>query len=65
MCLDNADMVIEHDKDEFVNFLTQMYDECPNLNIIVTSSRGFDYCLPNDVILKPQLLHSLKMIDSV
>ena len=53
MCLDNADMVIEHDKDEFVNFLTQMYDECPNLNIIVTSSRGFDYCLPNDVILKP------------
>ncbi len=52
LCLDNADMAIKYDIDEFLNFLEEMYDECQNLYIVVTSSHGID-CLPNNQIFKP------------
>ena len=56
-------MTIEHDNEEFLNFLDIMYDKCPNLYIIITSGRGLDF-LPGGMHLKPQFLSALRKIDS-
>ena len=56
-------MAIEHDNEEFLDFLAKMYNECPNLYIIITSSRGID-CLPNGIHVKSQFLSALRTIDS-
>ena len=37
MCLDNAEEIIINDIGEFKFFLSELYNYCPNLRIIVTS----------------------------
>ena len=66
MCLDNANQLIEHDRSEFFYFLATLYDDCPNLRLIVTSDRWIDFgLLPNKVTIKPYLLRPLKDSQSV
>ena len=40
LCLDNISSLLEHDKErEFINFLEELQENCPNLRTVVTSSR--------------------------
>ena len=57
LCLDDAGKIIEHDGEEFTSFLTQLYDECPKLHIIITSNIGV--VLGKDIPMKPILLKEL------
>ena len=59
LCIDNCSLLIEDDKEEFVYILSELYDECPRLRIIVTSCRDFG-SLPNNQNAKPYLLQQLK-----
>ena len=48
MCLDNAGSVMQHNKVDFIDLLTKLYDECKNLSLIVTA-RCYNFgVLPND-----------------
>ena len=62
MCLDNAGQVMRHDKDEFIDLLSQLYDECQDLSLIVTASYDFGV-LPN--LFQPIFLKQLSANDSV
>ena len=46
LCLDNAEDVIQNDNYEFLNFLSELYDECDNLKVLVTTYRVLNE-LPN------------------
>ena len=39
LCLDNAENAIEKDNDEFTKFLAELYDECDNLCVLITTNR--------------------------
>lgn len=65
ICLDNVSTLIEHNREEFVQFLSLMYNECPNLRIIITSNSDIGHIPNNNMVIKPYLLQQLKDSDSV
>lgn len=64
LCLDNANNLIKYDREELASFLASLYDNCPNLRIIVTADRSFGR-LPNNVNVKPYLLRPLRENETV
>ena len=40
MCLDNAEDLIQHELEQFDRLLSNLYDQCENLSIIITSRKG-------------------------
>lgn len=63
LCLDNADKIIDEDKDEFVAFLADLNDYCEDLHIFVTSNITMGQ-LPNQTFPKPYLLKPLHSQES-
>ena len=59
LCLDNAEEIILNENSEFKQVLYDLFEYCPNLYIIVTSSKNIGP-LPNDLPPTTQFLHSLK-----
>lgn len=37
LCLDNAEKILENDREEFLDFLEELYDSCPDIRVIITS----------------------------
>ena len=64
LCLDNAEEVILNDNEEFASALAQLYDECPNLHVIVTSIRDIGR-LPNEIDPKPCIVRQLRSQSAV
>ena len=64
LCLDNAEEIILNDKDEFTKFLAYLYDNCPNIRIIVTSYRDIGR-LPNGTNPLPFFLRQLRSQSAV
>jgi hypothetical protein len=64
LIIDNAESLIEHDAKEFKEMIAKILNECQNLNVIITSRRGFN-SLPNTAPGKMIFLDKLSALDSV
>lgn len=64
LCLDNIEEMILNDEDgDFKTFLAELYDECSDLRILVTSILTLG-TLPNEVVPEVQIVRSLKTASS-
>ena len=64
LCLDNAEEIIENDNREFLTFLSELFDHCPAVNMIVTSIKDIGR-LPNQINPKPFFLRQLRSHSAV